>query len=143
MRDAETLLAWRNDPQTRLASRNTDPIAWETHVAWLRNTLANPDCRLFVVESAGHPVGSVRGNWSADGWELSWTVAPEHRGQGLGANMVKLVADTIEDPIWAEVRDRNRASAQIAETAGMRLVSQSREFLHFARPARRSRDERG
>lgn len=58
--DAGLLLAWRNDPRTRLASRTSDVIALEDHVRWLRGVLASPDRLLLVVEAAGEPVGTVR-----------------------------------------------------------------------------------
>ncbi|WP_328605741.1 GNAT family N-acetyltransferase [Amycolatopsis sp. NBC_00345] len=107
--DAELLLAWRNDPRTRLASRTSDVIALEDHVRWLRGVLASPDRLLLVVEAAGEPVGTVRfdavpfdtarfdtsqfdtSQFDAarfdrerpGEWEVSITLAPESRGRGL------------------------------------------------------------
>src|ERR1700730_16644986 len=43
MADAPLLHAWRNDPQTRRASRRSDVVPWAEHEAWLLRVLASPD----------------------------------------------------------------------------------------------------
>jgi RimJ/RimL family protein N-acetyltransferase len=58
--DAELLLEWRNDPDTRSASFEQQPIGIEEHRAWLGRRLADPDCVLLVVELDGTPSGSMR-----------------------------------------------------------------------------------
>ena len=89
--DARLLLDWRNDPEARSRSRSSDVIDLEGHLAWLRGTLASPDRHLLVVESAdGTPVATTRYDRLApdpdggDRWEVSISVAPGMRGQGLG-----------------------------------------------------------
>jgi RimJ/RimL family protein N-acetyltransferase len=133
--DARRLLDWRNDPATRDASRNGDEIAWETHKAWLGKTLADPARRLYVAERDGVPIGAVRADFSNGAWELSWTIAPEWRGQGLGSVIVKLAAEAIAEPICAYVKAGNAASARVAERAGMRLEVENGGLLRFARGA--------
>jgi len=43
MADAEDLLVWRNDPETRHASHNTDEILLDRHLAWLEASLNKPE----------------------------------------------------------------------------------------------------
>ena len=82
--DAELLLGWRNDPRTRQASRSTTVVTPAEHLAWLRGVGADPGRLLLVVDHEDEPVGTVRfDRRDGDGWEVSITVAPEHRGRGL------------------------------------------------------------
>ncbi|MGH3670308.1 MAG: GNAT family N-acetyltransferase [Pseudonocardiaceae bacterium] len=87
--DAALLLRWRDDPQTRAWSRNPHPITPAEHLAWLAATLRSPARLLLVVEAGGVPAATVRFDRIADGrWEVSITVAPEHRGRGMAGAML-------------------------------------------------------
>jgi len=133
MDDADLLLAWRNDPATRQASHTTDPVQRSEHREWLSCSLGNPNRRLYLAEEGGMPVGTVRADFADGVWELSWTVAPSARGRGVAKRMVAALADTIADPIRAEVKATNAASARIAEHAGMHFDRESDGILHYRR----------
>jgi RimJ/RimL family protein N-acetyltransferase len=116
--DAKLLFDWRNDPLTREASITTEPVAWEGHLKWLQATLQNPRRALLIAET-DRPVGSVRIDWG-EPTELSWTVAPEARGQGVGRAMVS--AAVPDGMVIAHIKQENVGSQKIAEAAGFRLV---------------------
>lgn len=120
--DARMLLDWRNDASTRAASIQPDPVAWEDHVVWLERVLADPTRRLSVaVEDV--PVGVVRyDGLDSDRPELSWTVAPDQRGRGVGKRM--LMAAVGERPLMARIRGDNLGSQAIARAAGFTMRSQ-------------------
>jgi RimJ/RimL family protein N-acetyltransferase len=131
--DADLLLLWRNDTVTRQFSHNPNPIQLETHMTWLQTVLDNTQQHLWIVEDKGTPVGTVRAFFVNNGYELSWTVAPNQRGRGYGKRMVALLASTIDGPITTQVRRENEASKTIAESAGMQLVKIENDILYFAR----------
>jgi RimJ/RimL family protein N-acetyltransferase len=135
LRDADLLLQWRNDPATRAASHSTAAVDRDEHLAWLRESLASAERQLYIAEERGAPVGTVRADLANGAWNLSWTVAPQARGRGVAKRMVALLASRIPAPIRAEVKAANKASARIAEHAGMTLESESAAVLHYARPA--------
>jgi len=135
IRDADLLLELRNDPETRKASHNTAEVQTGEHVSWLARTLDDPHRRLFVGEEDGVPVGTIRADSSGGVWELSWTVAANARGQGLAKQMVALLAHQIPEPIRAEVKVGNIASARIAEHAGMEFDREEDGMLHYRRAA--------
>ncbi|MBW6487332.1 MAG: hypothetical protein K0B01_14400 [Syntrophobacterales bacterium] len=64
IQDADMLLDWRNDPETRKASHSTSEVVTEEHIAWLTKTLGNANRRLLVAEEDGAPVGTVRADLS-------------------------------------------------------------------------------
>ena len=87
--DARLLFEWRNDPETRRASRTTEPLVWETHVRWLADSLKNSHRILGIAEMEGTPIGTMRADERKDGYtEISYTVAPTFRGKGFGTSMV-------------------------------------------------------
>lgn len=120
MADAALLLAWRNDPETRRASISTDPVALDTHLAWLERTLASPARSLLVAERDSVAVGTVRLD-RAEGWiELNWTVAPDQRGRGVGGAMVAAAAAACPGLLLAVIRPENTSSQAVAARAGFR-----------------------
>ncbi|TCK27384.1 bifunctional UDP-2,4-diacetamido-2,4,6-trideoxy-beta-L-altropyranose hydrolase/GNAT family N-acetyltransferase [Pseudonocardia endophytica] len=122
--DAELLLAWRNDPETRRWSRTPSPVTAVEHRAWLERSLADGDRMLLVVSDADGPVGTVRWDHDPDGWEVSITVAPQRRGSGLAGPLLAageraLRASTgAGTPVTAVVHRDNTASARLFARAG-------------------------
>jgi RimJ/RimL family protein N-acetyltransferase len=136
MSDARLLYIWRNDPATRAASHQQEPVRWDDHVAWLEKSLGDDSRKVLVAELDGKAVGTVRADLKLGTWELSWTVAPEFRGQGIASAMVRRFADSIVEPICAQVRVGNSASARVAFNAGLVFQSEASGIQHFLRPAR-------
>jgi RimJ/RimL family protein N-acetyltransferase len=135
LEDAKILFEWRNDPQVRSASHNQDEISFESHLAWLRASLKNPDRKLYIAEEAGISIGTVRSDWTDGAYTLSWTVRPGYRGRGVGKRMVSLLAEQITESIRAEVKAENLASSKIAQAAGMQLDHIKDGIMYFSRGA--------
>ena len=137
--DAERLLAWRNDPQTRQASHHADVISLEAHMAWFEKSLKSPDQRrLWVAEMNGKAVGTCRVDRMENAWELSWTVAPEARGQGIAHQMLSKLMPLFNEPLSAQVKVGNIASMKVAERAGFVLDKQELGVLFYVYPKKTS-----
>jgi RimJ/RimL family protein N-acetyltransferase len=115
MSDAETLFRWRNDELTRAMFKNSGVVPWPDHLRWLTARLERPG--LFIAEIDGIPVGTFR----VDDDEISYTIAPEHRGKGYGLAML-IKAHEMFGSLRAEIFPRNVPSIKIAERAGMQVV---------------------
>ena len=119
--DAALLLAWRNDPETRANSRRQHPLTWA------ELTVAPPGAHreIFVAEEDGIPIGQATHDYRQDDCELSWTVAPEHRGRGVGTAIVAAaVAAARARLLIAVIKPDNAASARIAERIGFTPVAE-------------------
>ncbi|MCO7197295.1 GNAT family N-acetyltransferase, partial [Pseudonocardia sp. McavD-2-B] len=122
--DAELLLAWRNDPGTRRWSRSHDEVDLATHRRWLAGSLDSDDRLLLVVDDARGPVGTVRWDRADAAWEVSITVAPERRGEGLAGPLLRAGEDALrartgaEAPVTAVVHTGDDASARLFARAG-------------------------
>jgi RimJ/RimL family protein N-acetyltransferase len=131
MNDARILLEWRNDPETRAQSHQIAEVSLQEHLGWLNKILDDPHRKLCIATLFGMSVGTVRADL-ADVTRLSWTVAPSHRGKGLGKEMVLAMVRDVGGPVRAEVKRGNIPSIRICEFLGMRLVRHDGDILHFS-----------
>ena len=131
--DARLLYDWRNDPATRDNSLSHEPVAWEAHLKWLGRCLTDSSRALYVAETSGNVVGTVRSDFDGKSYELSWTVAPEQRGKGLGLGMVRALIATlpVEAYYQATVLRGNEASHRIAQAVGMKVVECSGSGIRY------------
>lgn len=90
----------------------------------------------MIAEVKGEPIGTVRADYHEEGAELSWAVAPKHRGRGLGKQMVSLFMQSAHPAgmnTFAKIKEGNQASARIAQAAGMRLKYTQNGLMHWER----------
>lgn len=134
--DGELLLAWRNDPQTRAQSLQSNEVGRDEHLQWLEKSLLNPKRRLLIAVQGSQEVGTVRFDLiEGSQWELSWTVSPQARGIGVGKEMVKQAAQLFPLELVAKVKPDNNASLKIASHAGFVVTKNESGFVLFHRPA--------
>jgi RimJ/RimL family protein N-acetyltransferase len=139
--DADRLLEWRNDAETRAASRSSDPVDPGEHARWLAATLADAGRVLLIVEAEGAPAGTLRFDVAGAAAEISVTVAPERRGGGVAAQAIRegselvLAAWPRLERIDAVIRQDNPASIAAFERAGFRQTGPADgALLAFERP---------
>ena len=122
-KDSETLLRWRNDPETRRNSINTTEISPEEHAEWFAKMLGGQSRRNLIADVDGISIGVVRLDWSEhrESCDLSFMVAPEHRGKGYGFAIVEHAVRGMQDVrVCAEVKMSNVASRRIFEKPDFR-----------------------
>ena len=91
--------------------------------------------------SVGQPVGVVRFETSDD-WQQAWVsyaVAPESRGQGVGRQLLtlgvsELLRRTPAVQVLARVRGSNPASVHLFQSLGWAAVADQDGWIRFARP---------
>jgi len=134
-RDAQLLLAWRNDPQTRRWSREQSEIAPAAHDAWLAAALADPGVWLWIAELAGRSVGCVRVGPLVEGHaEIHVSLDADERGLGLGTAVLQQgAAQALTAPglhtLHAHVKPENGASLTVFARAGFEPVRVDEEGL--------------
>ena len=129
--DCKRLFDWRNDPRTRMNSRNPEPVGLDTHEAWLRRKLADENCRMMIAEVAGRPVGTVRADLESDAWWLSWSIDPNERGKGYGSAMVAAMMVRLHGRLCAVTKYGNIASERIAAAVGMARQETRDGFIYW------------
>lgn len=132
MADAERLLQWRNDAETRRFSLNPEYITKQQHMHWLQNSLSDPQRRLYIAEYDGQPVGTARIDSTAKCHRISWTVATECRGKGLAKAMVRSLVSQLKGKIVAEIMSGNIASIKVAQYAGLTYQRTRYNIMYYA-----------
>lgn len=128
--DAKLLWTWANDPAVRTASFSTQHIALEEHSRWLRNKLSEPGSLIFIVEEGHHAVATFRAaKKNASVAEVSVTLAPEIRGQGLASELISRGTTAVlgwgVDQVHALIRTENQVSRRSFENAGFQFGSET------------------
>lgn len=116
MDDAALLLAWRNDPLTRAMSHDSGEVSRDGHLQWLSRSIAMPWRTLYIASKNDVPVGTFRIDTRE---ELSWTISPEHRGQGHCKEMMLRAMAGRLCP-FAQIKDENHASRAVAAFVGLK-----------------------
>jgi RimJ/RimL family protein N-acetyltransferase len=121
--DAQLLYDWRNDEETKAQSFNGGYIGWESHLTWFNIRLDDPNCLLYVGEEEGEPIGYIRADdWGEGSVELSYVIAPKHRGHRHGKRMVIAFVEKHlpHKRLVLRIKQGNTASEKIARALGLR-----------------------
>lgn len=133
--DARTLWLWRNDDLTRRMSIHTDPVPWADHCAWLEGILNHTTRHLLIGVLNGADVGTVRLDQEGTRATVNITVAPEHRGRGVGLNLLLALAQHAQGQglagLNAVIRADNQASIRIFTKAGYRHDHDEGDVGHY------------
>lgn len=119
------MLKWANDPETRAASFNSDPISRAAHNAWFAESLAGAR-HLYIIERNGSPAGLARLDPAMAGEAIvSLTIAPEHRGHGIGPTALAALSTQAArlgiSRLLAKIQKSNTRSQRAFERAGYAL----------------------
>ncbi len=104
----------------------SEPVPLEDHVRWFEGVLANPRRHLLIGEAGGIRYGTVRFDEIDDTAEISITVNPEFRGQGIGGKLLNAAAQWAKEElhlgrIIAQIKQDNPASLAIFNKAGYEI----------------------
>ena len=135
MEDALVLFQWKNDPETIANSITKRGVTMEEHMNWLQKVTDNPNRQLFVFEVNGEPVGQLRLDIEGSMAEISYGLAAEHRGKGLGRVLLEQAeakADELGiEELTAEVLSHNVASQKLFKKLG--FEEEQQEVIYFYR----------
>lgn len=129
--DSQTLLDWRNHPDTRQFSMSSKEIPLIQHEQWLSEKLQSHHCRLFMIMKDEDKAGMIRLDRDEDGIIVSWNVAPEKRGMGIGQAMLEKLTRQSADILTAKILSNNIPSIKIAEKANFKVTDDKGEWLIY------------
>jgi pseudaminic acid synthase len=141
--DGASLLAWRNDPQTRAMSIATGEVTADQHAAFLARSLDTDDRWLYIAEAGGAPIGMVRLDAAGPAaLEISLVVAPPARGKGYAVALLHAAEAEARRRgavrLVAVLRPDNAASRRAFEAAGYHgFVTAARDGVALVRCERR------
>lgn len=89
--DVELVFNWINDEEVRKQSFSSAAITYKDHLRWFEKILSNDDCHYFIAVSNNEPVGQIRIINEEGVATISYLIAPDRRGKGLGTELLKIV----------------------------------------------------
>jgi perosamine synthetase len=129
--DVDMLFAWRNRPEIIAIGALNRSVGLDEHRAWFSRKLLDGDAKIWIIESAGVPVGQVRLDPVA-AWEkvISIFILSEFAGNGYGAQAIRDACDKAFS-IWPELK-RIRADILKENSRSAHAFKRS-GFLHSTR----------
>ena len=121
--DASLSFAWRNDQSTRQQSRNAGEINPEHHRQWWKDSLVNPNRRIFFGCLGSRDVGVLRLDFRDSEAEVSIYLDPAMTGLGLGPRILLAaqrwaLEHTPLERLVATILPGNTASMRAFSSAG-------------------------
>lgn len=134
--DSDMLFAWRNDPVTCANSKSTATVSRADHDRWMQFNVAMgyPQHMVMIAnnEMAGD-IGVVRFDANRGDvmkYEVSITLAPQHRGYGLARPVLATACACMpEFSLSAVIRSGNIASRRIFEECGFEETGSDHGFI--------------
>ena len=122
--DSADVFNWRNDPETREASINTEFVTYVEHETWFSRCLSDPSVTIYIATSnddANSSVGICRFNTFSNTRkaEVSINLNPSFRGRKLAQKVlhesIKMAASDIQNVrfLTATIKETNTASLKI------------------------------
>ena len=107
--DADIILEWRNDNESRENSFSKDIISHDDHMSWFDKKMADEKCHMYMLTDDDVPVGHIRIDRVNDIGEISYMTAPDKRGMGYGRKIIaeceKVLPDGISVLIGMTLKD--------------------------------------
>lgn len=135
--DSKDLLTWRNDEGTRQASFNCNEITMEKHAKWLEETLADPERNLFIIcDNKCNKLGQIRFDKIKDATEISITINPKYRNQGIGSLALCKSSNIYTNnfgvkQLIAKLKKENIASLKAFEKAGFQKYKEYADYIEL------------
>jgi UDP-2,4-diacetamido-2,4,6-trideoxy-beta-L-altropyranose hydrolase len=122
--DALKLWQWRNEPDTRAASFDGEPIAYGDHTRWLEAKLNDENVFVLIAIAGGEAeIGYVRLDRRGDSLEVNLSLDRSQRSRGLGTSAIRAATEYAVDTLGigrltARVKPENTASIRAFRAAG-------------------------
>ncbi|MBF0295802.1 MAG: UDP-2,4-diacetamido-2,4,6-trideoxy-beta-L-altropyranose hydrolase [Magnetococcales bacterium] len=131
LNDARLVWTWQQEPGIRRHARQPRPPAWEEHLAWMTDRLADPGTLFHLILHGEEPAGLLRFDRLPDGrYEVSILVATASQRLGLAAEAVRLGRFLLpEATLLAWIKPENSASLALFAKAGYRRLDAHRFIL--------------
>jgi UDP-2,4-diacetamido-2,4,6-trideoxy-beta-L-altropyranose hydrolase len=127
MDDAQTILGWQQDADTRRHFRNPEPPETASHMAWMNGRLSDPDGLLNIVLLDESPAGVLRldarprQDDAPPEFEVSVLAAPGFKRRGVGLGALNAARALLPEAVFhAEILPGNEASMGLFAAAGYR-----------------------
>ena len=129
--DAQLILDWRNDPEVRAVSFQSEIIPLASHKQWMQRRLEDGRTRILIAEDEHNsPVGQIRFDISDDESTalISIVVDQANRGRGVGRLLIDDATELLFDSsnvqtVIAQIKPGNTASERAFRATGYQAMA--------------------
>ncbi len=127
----DIIYQWANDKTTRANAFHTEEIPYDDHVKWFNKKLRQDNLHFYIAKCKDVYVGQLRLDAENDELIISYSVAPEYRGNGFGAEILKYAVCIFEEEVCGGssynklvglVKHQNEASMRCFERLGFTKI---------------------
>jgi RimJ/RimL family protein N-acetyltransferase len=115
--DANDIFEWRNHPEIRKSSFDSETISWNDHEKWFKKKLKDHSTAIYVAYHIENKIGSVRFENKGEMIKISVILNPDYIGKGFGPKIIKLGVEKF-------INEKNPKKAFIAEIKKENIASQ-------------------
>lgn len=136
-KDCLNIYQWRNEPNVRAISFNSDEISFEDHQKWFNNMINDPKRTLFIVMNEDNKdIGNIRFDRDGDHALVNIIIGGEHIRKGYGTEAIckatKLYMQNSEaNYVIAEIKKDNIASVKSFSKAGYNLHAEHSDRYEY------------
>lgn len=135
--DTDTTFVWANDSRTRQFAFNQESIPFTDHVKWFTQKIQSENCAYYILERNKQALGSIRFDIQDSIATISYLVAPELHGQGLGTRLMQVgLKHLSQQPIFTKINaiqgyvfQENKASQKTFERFGFKRSQAENLYL--------------
>ena len=133
MDDKDLLFEWANDPVVRSESFHSGRISYEEHCKWFDRIMSDENELQFVLVSLSENIGQARLTIKDGDAVVSYSIAPDKRGQDLGNEVIRLLQEEVRKNsrihrLVAQVKPSNIASMKCFEKNG--FTEEYRQYIY-------------
>lgn len=138
--DCDLIWKWANDPVTRQVSLSPTLVTLQQHQAWFIDKLKDTQTCFYIVFEKNVPIGQIRFEIDQETAIVSVNLAPECRGMGYGARVIKLGVEALFEEtsvmlVHAYIKPENIASIKAFMKAEFQrcnqLILQNQSVINF------------
>lgn len=124
--DVKDLFVWRNHPEVRKNSFNTNPISWDEHKKWFWTKIKDQNVTIYIAYYRKNKVGSIRFEVKDNVIRVSVMLNPAFLGRGIGSEIIRLGTEKFisekrpKKSLIAEIKKDNITSIKAFQKAGFK-----------------------
>jgi len=124
--DINDLFKWRNHPDVRKNSFNTNAISYDEHKTWFRERVKDQKCVMYMAYCSERKIGLIRFEDGEERVKTSVMLNPDYWGKGFSSKLIRLATEKFvsenkpNKQIIAEIKKDNVASIKAFQKAGFK-----------------------
>ena len=135
--DINDIYRWRNDRYSRSMSVDNKLLSIDNHKTWFKNTLKDPNKKMYVGIINGKKIGVTRFDFDKRKFftEVSINLNPIMRGKNLSFKLlsksISLFQKNSKTKLKATIKNKNLSSLKIFKKLGFKKINEDKKFLYF------------